>query len=375
VEYSLKQSHVSAFRLARHYLSERREADPTLVCKEVCGVQAQIMGSARLALWARIRDVTQKDIHAALYTKHTLVRTSCMRQTLHLIPAVDFSIYVSALRKSRIDALMRVMSRFDIGRKEFDGLNRATVDALAGGALTLQELTARVLPLVGKKVRDWMGRVWGGIAFRPAVVEGLICYGPDRGNQVTFVRVDQWLPKQRAIAEGDAQQVLFRRYLKAYGPATLQDFARWTGISMPEAREIGRLAAEDLVDVSIEGKNGLILSEDCEKLTGSGLSDQVLRLLPAFDPYMLGHVEKSHLLDSAYYKRVYRNQGWISPVVLLDGKTIGTWSHTIRGKELLVELVPFAKFSRAVRDRIEEEATRLGEFFGAASTEIKFRQE
>ena len=92
-----------------------------------------------------------------------------------------------------------------------------------------------------------------------------------------------------------------------------------------------------------------------------------------FDPYLLGHAEKDHLVDGPYYKRVYRNQGWISPVVLWNGKAIGTWSSARRGKRLSLQIEPFEKFSRMMRARIEEEAAGWGSFL-ETPWEIQFGQ-
>lgn len=369
-ERFFKWSQISAFRLTRHHFVDQDQTDLTTVCQNVCGVQSQVMALAQMALWARMHDLTQKDVHSALYQSRSLVKTSCMRQTLHLIPAIDFSIYISALKRSRVEALMRIMSKFGITSQEVDGINEAVMEALSAGPMTQRELAEQIKSKVGKKVRTWMERVWS--VFRSALAEGLICYGPARGQEVTFVRVDQWLPMQRKINETEAKQVLLRRYLSAYGPATLQDFSKWTGISMKEVMAVWESLEEELVEVSIEDKRGWILLEDYDPLKDSHLDDQVLRLLPGFDPYLLGHVDKNHLVDSDYYKRVYRNQGWISPVVLLNGRVIGVWSYTRRGKRVFLKIEPFEKFSRIIHTKIEEEAASLGGFL-ETSWEIKFR--
>ena len=221
----------------------------------VCGIQSQVMAAAQMAFWARMHGLTRADIRSALWKSRTLVKTSCMRQTLHLLPAADFSIYINALRRSRVEALRRIMSKFGITQKEFDGMNEAVMEALGAGPMTQGELADQIASKVGKNVRTWMEHVWS--VFRPAIVEGLICYGPDRGQEVTFVRVDQWLPRQREVSAQEAQQVLLRRYLSAYGPATLQDFSRWTGIPMKEARAVGESLEENWgKSVSRIGKDG-----------------------------------------------------------------------------------------------------------------------
>lgn len=96
------------------------------------------------------------------------------------------------------------------------------------------------------------------------------------------------------------------------------------------------------------------------------LREPVLRLLPGFDPYLLAHAEKDHLVDGVFYKRVYRNQGWISPVVLMNGRIIGIWSAARRGKGSAFEVELFQKASKTTRAKIEEETESLGRFLGTS---------
>jgi hypothetical protein len=86
-------------------------------------------------------------------------------------------------------------------------------------------------------------------------------------------------------------------------------------------------------------------------------------LLPLFDPYLLAHAEKHHLVESLHYKRVYRNQGWISAVVLINGRIGGTWSYWSEGKKVAVEMKPFKKLQSSTRKSIELEVASLSSFF------------
>lgn len=338
--------------------------------QDVCGIQAQVMSAAQMALWARMHHLTRADIHSALWKDRALVKTSCMRGTLHLLPATDFSVYIRALKRSRMEALQRIMSKFGISPRDADGMTQAVVAALSDGPRTQGELTAQIKPLVGKRLRRWMDLVWN--VFKPALVEGHICYGPERGQEVTFVRVDQWLPKQKEADEQQAKQFLLRRYLRAYGPASPRDFSKWAGLPIREVTPVWESLDEEFVEVCVEGWKGSILREDCKNLSGAELAGPMLRLLPGFDPYLLGHAEKNHLVSERHYKRVYRNQGWISPVVLLNGRVIGIWSYQRRGKKLSFEVELFHGLSKTLRARIEREAASLGDFF-ETSWEMKFR--
>lgn len=369
----LRQKQIAAFRLKRQHLVDSNPAALATICQNVCGIQAQVLSAAEISLWARRHELTRAEIRAALGPRRTLVRTSVMRQTLHLIAAQDFSLYINALKQSRMAALWNIMSRFGIKPQEVDALNAAVVEALRDGPLPQREVNARVKPRLGKNMRAWMAKVWS--ILRPALVEGLICYGPEQGNEAVFVRVDQWLPKPKPVVEATAKHLLLRRYLSVYGPATLHDFSRWSGMNIPEAQTVWKSGQEELLEVECEDGKKFIRREDEENWRELShalrFTPPVLNLLPHFDVYLLGHVDKNHLLSAAHYKRVYRNQGWISPVILLDGRIIGIWSYTRRAQRWLLEIAPFEKFSKRLRAQIEEEAASLGKFL-ETRWEIKF---
>jgi uncharacterized protein YcaQ len=371
MKLSFTRAQVSGFRLKRHHLAGRNPSDLGAVCQDACGIQAQVMGAAQMALWARTHAVTQAEIDAALWESHALVRASCMRGTLHLLAADDFLVYMRALKSSRVRQMLAIMSRYGVTQEEAFSVREAVMDALGAGPMTRRQLTERILSsaMVGKKTRVWLERSsWG---FRHAMAEGFLCFGQNRGQEATMVRVDQWLPEQKAVSEQEAQQVLLRRYLSAYGPATLQDFSKWSGFSAPEAGAVWKLLKDELVEVSLEEKKGWMLREDCAQLRDSHARGEVVRLLPNFDPYLLGHRDTSHVVDSRCYKRVYRNQGWISPVILLNGRVAGVWSHQRRGDRLLLTMEPFENLARNVRAKVEEEAASLGDFL-EASAEVRW---
>ncbi len=322
-----------------------------------------MMLPAFLQLWTRNHAITRADMENALWKSRTLVKTSLMRQTVHLIPTDEYRLYIAALRPSRVAAVLRVMARCGIGREEGEALTPLIMDSLSAGPLGRVAIAAAVRPKVSERMRSWMDRVWSMV--RLPVSEGLVCYGPGEGNKVTFIRVDQWLPKLKSKPPSalEAQCTLMRKYLRGYGPATLRDFSHWSGIPIQEVKALPAMLAADLEEISHENKSRFLLREDISCLNKISREEASIRLLPLFDPYLLAHRDKEHLLAAQHYKRVYRNQGWISPVILINGEVVGVWSHKLQGKRLLVRIEPFGKLSSAERLGIEQEARRLALFF------------
>ena len=352
---------VAAFRLARHHLAHR-EAPIEQICRDVCAVQAQLMSAAELALWTRRPALARDDIRSALWERRTIVRTALMRLTLHLVTAADFPLYVTALRKSRRVQVDRILARYRISADQIALATRLALEALAGGPLTARELIARVAPNVDRSMRGWIEHAWVG--FRPAIVEGVLCYGPPRGAQVTLVRTDQWLPRTTAIDESAAIRELLRRFLHAYGPATPRDFSKWSGIPAAEAAAVWTRTERDRERVDVDGAAMGIGREDVEALRTSEIDESAIRLLPAFDPLLLAHASKDHLVDPRFYKRVYRNQGWLSPVVLAGGRLVACWFLKSSGRSADVDVQPFTRLSPAIRRGIEAEVDGLSRFVG-----------
>ena len=364
----LTASQVAAFRLSRNHFTDTRPVSPAAIAHDVCGVQAQVLSAAYLQLWARNHSLTRADIDSALWTSRSLVKSSAMRGTLHLLAADDLPMYFGALRSSRLRAIRRVSARYGgVTPEVSDAVMRAVSDALRSGPATRAELTEHILSLnfLTKRARKWFKLSWWGVV-RQAIVEGLVCYGPDRGQQSTFIRLDQWLPNYKALSEPLGKRRFLRRYLAAYGPAAPRDFARWAGMSVTEAKLIWDSLQRKLVELSIEGRKAWLLREDLNHLSKSNLREPVLSLLPNFDPYLLAHADKSHLVDRPFYSRVFRTASWISCVVLLNGKAIGTWALSSRGKSSFLEVRLFSKPTKLIRALIEAESSALSRYLDSS---------
>jgi hypothetical protein len=124
--------------------------------------------------------------------------------------------------------------------------------------------------------------------------------------------------------------------------------------------------------VEVGGERAYALAKDGDELRNAAPVPGV-RLLPGFDQYVLvASVGASRFLPHARHRRrVFRDQGWISAVVLVDGRMAGVWRHERKGKSLRVEVEPFAALPARVRRAVGEEAERLASFLGADTLELR----
>ena len=357
------RSQVHAFRLRRHHLDRpASRADLVAVVRDTCGVQAQVPSAAALALRARVRGLRPEDVRRALEEDRSLARGWTVRYAIHLIPAEDFLLYARALA-GRVRRSLGWFARHKASVEEVEAMILAIADALEDGPLTRRGLADRVVARFGEGARRRVEHSWGGLVV-DAGLRGLVCFGPDRGNGITFASRRRWLPDVQEYAEDEAGAILLRRYLRAFGPATRQDFQRWAEVPMADVDRMWAVVAEGIVEVRTGGRAGWACREDLRALRARPSAVPVVRLLPSFDPYLLGHRDKSHLVDAAHYKRVYRKAGWLSPVVLVGGRCAGVWSYRKAGDRIDLRVQPFGRLSQATRDGIAAEADDIGRFLG-----------
>ena len=366
---------VAAFRLARHHLNRSRHERSAKafalqrplvdVCRDVGGIQAQVMSAAELSLWTRRRSTRRADVQAALWKKRALVKTTSMRRTLHLLPSRDFQMYIAAMRDWSMSQTANLLKRIGASASHVDTMIAVVMDALADGPKTQQDLLARARVKASPGMRKWLQFAWS--AMRPALLEGLIVYGEPRGAEATFVRVDQWLPKQKRVDAAEAQLELATRFLSAFGPATHRDFTKWSGLPTSVTKTVFDRLGPSLAGVSVDGEHASVLRADVDELAAAKL-DRSPTLLPSFDTFLLAHSTKDHLVEKKFYKRVYRNQGWLSPVVIVNGRIVAVWFLEERAKAFTackVVVQPFAALDAKVRRGIAAEAEALGQFLNA----------
>jgi hypothetical protein len=370
----LTWSKVAAWRAHRHHLDRRAPAgDMLAVAGRLCGLHAQVMSAAELAVWARVDVLQRGAVPRAVWEERTLIKTWAMRGTLHLLPAADLPLWRGALATSRRYRSELGWKRWlGITLRELDELTEAIGKALDNRILTREELLREADRLSGSKTKLALNG-WGTV-LKPAAFAGHLCFAPNAGTRVRFTRPDTWLKQPvRALDPATATAELTRRFLRAYAPATVHDFARWWGgASMKTVRGWLSGLNEEVATVDLEGEQAWMLADDVREIRDLSPARSV-RLLPAFDPYVVGASRHAlHLLPGEFRSRIYRPQGWLSPVLLVNGRMSGTWTHKIDGSRLRVTIELLATQPSWVRRAASEEAGRLAEFFGCRADLVKF---
>lgn len=380
-------SQVAAWRLVQHHLLDGApRSELTAIPGDTVGIQAQLLSAAQISLWARVQDLTIEEIDKAL-SDRLLVKAACMRQTQFLVPSDELAVFTRGSAR-RAEKDIRWARGKGVPDRDIEAAIETTLEVLEQPR-TRPEIAEQVCRLLGVRVQTIQGGVgWGSRRQVSAVpigeinfpvvyllhlvaARGVVCSGPNLGIEPTFVRADAWIPKWQDMPGEQAEAALLRRYLHAFAPATAEDFALWSGMTLTEARSLWRRAQPERAEVQVEGWRAEVLHEDLNALVQAGLEQPVIRLLPYFDTFLLGHKNREHLAASEFLPKIYRAQGWIAPVVLVDGRAAATWEYQRNGRSLQVKVSELEGLSPDVKRRIEEEADRLRRFLGAKTYEVQ----
>jgi len=357
---------VAALRLRRQHLEERSTRDRMLdVVRDHVAIQAQVIGSAELAIQARVDGMARNDVRDALWATRTLVKTWAMRGTLHLVAADELPELVAALG-TRINWTRPVWLRyFEVTKDEMLALQDAIGEVLSDQPMTRARLGAALAAHLGNEAfAERVASGWGTF-LKPAAGRGYLCFGPDDGRNVTFVDPRDWLGRDMPEPSEEALAAVIERQLHAFPGSSRGELARWWGVQggatlrKPIASLDGRVT-----ELNADGTKVLALTEDVETLASIEPSTTI-RLLPAFDPYTLGlQKEAEPLLPRERRPLVSRTAGWISQVLIVGGAVRGTWTHEVAKGRLEVELVPWRRLTKPERRGVDEEAARIATFLG-----------
>jgi hypothetical protein len=365
----LTWARAAAWRVRRHHLDRRAPAGSMLaVASRLCGLHAQVMSSAELTVWARVDGLDRRAVRRALWEDRTLIKTWAMRGTLHLLPASELPLWHAALSTSgRYLRPAWWQKNFGITIEELDRLTEAVAAALEGRVITREELMREVGRLTGSAAfAAKVGESSWGTILKPSALAGRLCFGPSLGQRVRFTRPDTWLATAPKPTDPQAATAaVTRRFLAAYGPATCHDLARWwNGGGVSRARQWIASLGDEVSPVEVDGTPAWMLKGHVREARELP-PDRSVRLLPGFDQYVVAaSCHAGHLLPGDLRSRVYRPQGWISPVLLVNGRMEGTWRHEIKGSRVEVVIEPFVKAPVWVRRAAGHEAERLAAFLG-----------
>jgi hypothetical protein len=335
-------------RIARQGIASRPCQTAADAAAITGAIQAQDNVASRLGIRARAVDVTEADVLAAIGAG-AVTRTWLMRGTIHLVDTADAR-WLVRLAGPNVQRKFRSRWRH-LGLTE-DVLDRSVQllpELLAGRELTRHEIVAG-LHERGLRFENPDPQLPTHLVMHACTV-GLVCRGADRGRHSTFVLFDEWTSDTTAGPTGDdAVAELARRFFRAFSPATAADFAAWSGLGGTRAVQLIR---DELREADVDGRAGFRFGE-VEPRRG-------VRLLPAFDNYLVGYRDRDALLDADLRPLVYSG-GMIFPTLVVDGRVAGVWSLRRSEQPVSVAVRTFVPLRPGERRALAGEVDDLARF-------------
>lgn len=347
---------ISARRLANQGISDPRFTSPQDVVSWLGAMQAQDYAAAKWAIGLRLRVATDDDVERAFAEGHIL-RTHVLRPTWHFVTPADLS-WLLALTAPHVHSVNAHMYR-TLGLDEalFKRSNEALEQALRGGRQLTRTELREVLQTAGIKVDDGLRL---GYLVMYAELEAVICSGPRRGKQFTYALLDERVPLARIPEREVALAELARRFFTSRGPATVHDFAWWSGLTVADARQ-GLEAVEGDFEREVVGTKTIWFRAS---LPPAPDWSPRAHLLSVYDEYLIGYHDRSDVVGSQVSAALKALGPALQYTVVVDGQVVGTWKRTFRRDAVLVHVNLLTALTNEQRQAVDAAARRYGDFYG-----------
>jgi Winged helix DNA-binding domain len=339
-------------RLYNQGLEPPRFKDPSEVVAWLGAVQAQDYMSAKWALGLRVKDITDADVEQAIANK-TIVRTWPMRGTIHFVSPDNVRWMLWLLTPRVIARSAGRYRQLELDDAVFSKSRDILETALQGGKQLTREALYEALNAAHIATANGRGlHILGHLA-----QEGLVCFGPREGKQPTFALLEEWVQPTKRLGRDEALAELTKRYFTSHGPATLEDFVWWSGLTVADARIGLELAKTHLIHARIEEKIYWFAQNAPLK--------EVLPtayLLPWFDEFLVSYKDRSAVLNPSYTKAVNAGGGLLNPTLIVNGQVVGTWKRTVQKDTVTLSLTPFCPLNEIEKQSLADAVERYGNF-------------
>jgi uncharacterized protein YcaQ len=384
------QQQVNRFVLGKQHLRpETRGSDLLQVVRDIVALHSTAPLSSYLSLWSRVESFCAEQLDRELYETRRLARVTCMRSTLHVVPSDELPLFFQATQRqqrrtsTQLSYLLVQSGVCAEGQEEvtLQRLQERIADVVAKrGPSTVVELSERI-PELAAKVQYAPDKPYGGEFSLGSQLTPWMCSlgllvrtqprGTWRSNLYAYAPLAAWLPAVdlASVTPEEAQLQLLRRYLAAFGPATLDDMSWWSGLTKTETRQALAALGDELAKVGVEGLGDgyLMLAAEAGDLEqAAGPMETAVFLLPCLDPYIMGYQDRRRFLDEAHHGQVFDRAGNAFNTVWVNGQVAGVWQELRIGIEVLL-------WDEAASEAVATEAARLGAFLagGPVPVEVK----
>jgi hypothetical protein len=345
---------VGRSRLANQHVSRPTFRDPADVVRWLGAVQAQDYLGGLWAVGLRTKGATEASVEEAI-ARRAIVRTWPMRGTLHFVAAEDVRWILPILTPRVVAGAQSRFRQLGLDGATFARSARVAERALAGGKVLRRDTLYEIWNGAGIATHDARGLHLLGVLSQT----GLLCFGPREGKQQTFTLLEEWLPPSRALDREEALGELARRYFRSHGPATVHDFAWWSGLTVTDARAGLESVKSELESWESDARTFWFAASPSVRAGAGGAY-----LLPPWDEFTVAYRDRRDILEPKYATRVNAGGGVLSPVIVVRGEVVGTWKRTIKKDTVTVKAALFRALNRADREAVAKAVDRYARYLG-----------
>jgi hypothetical protein len=340
-------------RLYNQGIARARFETPDEVVKWFGAVQAQEYALAKWALGLRMQQATDEAIEQA-FTEGAILRTHVMRPTWHFVTPADIR-WIQALTAPRVNVVNGHMYRqLELDETLFLRSNEAIVKTLEGG----KQLTRSELGLALAQAGIVATGIRLGYIIHRAELEAIVCSGARRGKQFTYALVAERAPQAKTLPRDEALAELTRRYFMSHGPALVQDFVWWSGLTVAEAKAGLEMVKQEFIQEVIESQTYWF----SPAIATAPLISPTAYLLPAYDEYTVAYKDRSAVLEPALVEP--KKMEILNPAIVIDGRVVGTWKRSLEKETVTLRPKLFSPLGPAETQALEAAAQRYGTFLG-----------
>lgn len=340
-------------RLANQHITTAKYKKPEQLVSWLGAVQAQDFAGAKWALGLRLRGVTDEQIEK-LFSTGKILRTHVMRPTWHFVSPADIH-WLLDLTAARIRQTCATAYRsYQLDSATISRANDAIIKAVEGGRQLTRNRIGEVLLQAGIETNSLR---LAHIMMR-AELDKVVCSGAREGNQFTYALLDERAIAGKKYSREESLAMLAGCYFKSHAPATLSDFAWWSGLTYADAKAGFEMVKNNFKTTGDDKKKFILPRKPIAKSKPRGVL-----LLPNYDEYTVSYKDRSEMFDSRHAAKISRGGNLLfSNTVVIDGMVCGTWQRTIKKDYVDVDVSMFTRISKTHEKEIVKTAACYATF-------------
>ncbi|MBZ0316492.1 MAG: winged helix DNA-binding domain-containing protein [Anaerolineae bacterium] len=349
---------VAQQRLVNQHLVGTPLSTPEEVVQWLGAVQAQEYAHAKWALSLRMEPTTEPVIEQA-FKEGRILRTHVMRPTWHFVTPEDIR-WLLELTAPRVHAVNAYMYRkTELDDAIFGRSNEVIAEALQGSNYRTRTELAAELTQAGIVGAEGMRLTY---LMMRAELDGLICSGPRRGKQFTYALIEERAPNAKTMPRDEALAELTRRFFTSHGPATIDDFAWWSGLTKADVKAGLELNRWQLVQEMIGERIFWLAAVSPSSVTSDPLT---AHMLPIYDEYTIAYKNHDDIIDPPAAEKMKEVDLVVfTSTIEIGGQIVGVWKRTLEKDSVIVETKLFRALTSGEQQALNDALWRYGEYLG-----------